>query len=127
MMQVQMIGRVCVEAKDETANAWSREEVQGTRYLDGSSNKLCARLEWGWQMDSQATTRPGWTKRDYTVVWDGRGGAKGVELSTIVSGSGGVGGQRRRRGPRCARTGGRWERRCEKERRNGRRIGSRAG
>ncbi|KHE89403.1 hypothetical protein GE21DRAFT_1197521 [Neurospora crassa] len=28
MMQVEMIGRGCVEAKDETANAWSREEVR---------------------------------------------------------------------------------------------------
>ncbi|KAL0473392.1 hypothetical protein QR685DRAFT_569457 [Neurospora intermedia] len=28
MIQSEMIGRGCVEAKDETANAWSREEVR---------------------------------------------------------------------------------------------------
>lgn len=48
MMQVEMIGRGCVEAKDETTNAWSREEVPGTRYLDGSSDMLCARQRRGW-------------------------------------------------------------------------------
>lgn len=100
MMQMEVIGRGCVEAKDETSDAQSREDVQGTRYLDGSSDMLCARLEWGMVSGRWAARqRRGWFGRRETIRWYGMEEElrKGIELSTIVSGSGEVGGQRRRR------------------------------
>lgn len=123
-----MIGRGCVEARDETASAWSREEVQGLRYLDGSSNIVMRQARMG-MADGQPGSDEGWVGRRGVIRWYGmeeelRKGSSLVRSFQGLEEADDNGGDGR---PRCVRNGWPMGTSMRKERRNGSKIGSRAG